>query len=193
MCCDKKKKKKKKETNSFDKISTNVTLLLLSSFSCVRLCATPQTAAHQAPPSLGFSRQEHWSGLPFPSPMHESEKWKGSCSVVSNFATPWTAAHQAPPSLGLSRQEYWSGVPLPSPNVTLRHNKWGWPAKYSKNYSRVQKDAEMKYLLWPHFSKLGEHWLHGIPEGQTHLSGLQWMFRGHKLWELPRTLFGIMK
>jgi len=30
-------------------------------------------AAHQAPPSLGFSRQEHWSGLPFPSPIHESE------------------------------------------------------------------------------------------------------------------------
>ena len=30
-------------------------------------------AAHQSPPSLGFSRQEHWSGLPFPSPMHESE------------------------------------------------------------------------------------------------------------------------
>ena len=37
----------------------------------------------QAPPSLGFSRQEHWSGLPFPSPMHESEKWKWSHSVVS--------------------------------------------------------------------------------------------------------------
>ena len=49
-------------------------LLLLSHFSRVRLCATPQTAAHQAPPSLGFSRQEHWSGLPFPSPMHGSEK-----------------------------------------------------------------------------------------------------------------------
>ena len=48
-------------------------LLLLIRFSCVRLCATPQMAAHQAPPSLGFSRQEHWSGLPFPSPMHESE------------------------------------------------------------------------------------------------------------------------
>ena len=38
--------------------------------------------AHQAPPSLGFSRQEHWSGLPFPSPMHESEKSKRSCSVA---------------------------------------------------------------------------------------------------------------
>ena len=34
----------------------------------------PETEAHQAPLSLGFSRQEHWSGLPFPSPMHESEK-----------------------------------------------------------------------------------------------------------------------
>ena len=44
-------------------------LLLLSCFSHVRLCATPKTAAHQALPSLGFSRQEHWSGLPFPSPM----------------------------------------------------------------------------------------------------------------------------
>ena len=53
---------------------TNLLLLLLSRVSCVRLCVTPQTAAHQAPPSLGFSRQEHWSGLPFPSPMHESEK-----------------------------------------------------------------------------------------------------------------------
>ena len=49
-------------------------LLLLCRFSRVRLCATPRTAAYQAPPSLGFSRQEHWSGLPFPSPMHESGK-----------------------------------------------------------------------------------------------------------------------
>ena len=63
-------------------------LLLLSCFSRVWLCATPQMAAHQALPSLGFSRQEHWSGLPFPSPMHESEKWKWSCSVVSNSSQP---------------------------------------------------------------------------------------------------------
>ena len=45
-------------------------------------------AAHQAPRSLGFSRQEHWSGLPFPSPMHESEKWKWSRSVVSYSLRP---------------------------------------------------------------------------------------------------------
>jgi len=55
------------------KAVTNL-LLLLSRFSRVQLCATPWTAAHQAPPSLGFSRQEHWSGLPSPSPMNESEK-----------------------------------------------------------------------------------------------------------------------
>ena len=54
------------------------------SLSRVRLCATPEPAAHQVLPSLGFSRQEHWSGLPFPSPKHESEKWKGSRSVVSD-------------------------------------------------------------------------------------------------------------
>ena len=59
-------------------------LLLLSRFSRVQLCATPQREAHQAPPSLGFSRQEHWSWLPFPSPMQESEKWKWSRSVMSN-------------------------------------------------------------------------------------------------------------
>ena len=59
-------------------------LLLLIRFSRVRLCATPEMAAHRAPPSLGFSRQEHWSGLLFPSPMHESEKWKWSCLVVSD-------------------------------------------------------------------------------------------------------------
>ena len=45
-------------------------------------------AAHQAPPSLGFSRQKHWSGLPFPSPMSESEKWKWSRSVVSDSEQP---------------------------------------------------------------------------------------------------------
>ena len=48
-------------------------LLLLSRFSHVRLCAAPQTAVYQAPPSLVFSRQEHWSGLTFPSPTRESE------------------------------------------------------------------------------------------------------------------------
>ena len=52
----------------------------MKSLSGVRLFVTPWTAAHQAPRSLGFSRQEHWSGLPFPVP----NAWKWSRSVVSN-------------------------------------------------------------------------------------------------------------
>ena len=56
-------------------------LLLLSYFSRVQLCVTPETAAQQAP--LGFSRQEHWSGLPFPSLMRESEVAQ-SCPTLSD-------------------------------------------------------------------------------------------------------------
>ena len=62
--------------NSIDIYTLLLLLLLLSRFSCVRLCVTPWTAAHQAPLSLGFYRQEHWSGLPFPSLVQESEKCK---------------------------------------------------------------------------------------------------------------------
>ena len=43
--------------------------------SCPTLC-NPTDGSHQAPPSLGFSRQEYWSGLPFLSPVHGSEKCK---------------------------------------------------------------------------------------------------------------------
>ena len=78
------------------------------SLSRVRLCATPWTAAHQASRSMGFSRQEHWSALPFPSPMRESEVAQ-SCLTLSN-----PLAYQALPSMGFSGQQYWSGVPLPS-------------------------------------------------------------------------------
>ena len=64
--------------NNTRKDAQHHSFFFLSHFSRVRLCATPQTAAHQATLSLGFSRQAHWSGLPFPSPMREREKWKWS-------------------------------------------------------------------------------------------------------------------
>ena len=80
--------------------------------SYLTLC-DPIDSSHQALLSLGFSRQEYWSGLPFPSPMY-------AC-MLSRFihvrlcVTLWTAAHQAPLSTGFSRQEHWSGLPFPSP------------------------------------------------------------------------------
>ena len=54
---------------------------------CPTLC-DPTDGSPPGSPSLGFSRQEHWSGLPFPSPMHESEKWKRSRSVISDSSRP---------------------------------------------------------------------------------------------------------
>ena len=84
-------------------------MLLLSRFSRVRLCVTPETAAHQAPRSLGLSRQEHWSGLPFPSPVHEVKSESEAAQSCPTLRDPRTAAHQAPPSVGFSRQEHWGG------------------------------------------------------------------------------------
>ena len=54
----------------------------VKSLSCVRLLATPWTAAYQAPPSMGFSWQEYWSGVPLPSPIIPKKNgqrvWKDS-------------------------------------------------------------------------------------------------------------------
>ena len=91
--------------------------LLLSHFSRVWLCATPEMTAHQVPPSLGFSRQEHWSGLPFPSPMHESENESEVAQSGPTLSNPMDCSLPGPSSMGFSRQEYWSGVPLPSPLI----------------------------------------------------------------------------
>ena len=114
----------------------------MKSLSRVRHFATPWTVAYQAPPSMGFSRQEYQSGLPFPSPgdlpdpgIKPGPPTLGACSLscwttrekgkvkslsrVQLFATPWTVAYQAPLSMGFSRQEYQSGLLFPSPGNLL--------------------------------------------------------------------------
>ena len=54
----------------------------MKSLSHVRLLATPWTAAYQAPLSMGFSRQEYWSGVPLPSPEFEPKKVKTRVSLL---------------------------------------------------------------------------------------------------------------
>ena len=103
--------------------------------SCPTLC-DPIDGSQPGSPSLGFSRQEYWSGLSFPSPMHESEKWKWSCSAVSNSLTPRTAAYQTPPPMGFSRHEYWSGVTLPSLEFNANVH-WMSLRRYSKCISQT--------------------------------------------------------
>ena len=64
------------------------------SLSRVRLLATPWTAAYQAPPSMGFSRQEYWSGVPLPSPKQTLIDIKGEIDsdtiIVGDFNPPLT-------------------------------------------------------------------------------------------------------
>ena len=57
---------------------------MLSHFRHVQLFATPRTVAHQAPLSIGFSRQEYWSGLPFPSPGDLPESGIEPASLMSD-------------------------------------------------------------------------------------------------------------
>ena len=114
-------------------------LLLLSRFSRVRLCATPETAAHQAPLSLGVSRQEYWSGLPFPSPMHEGEKWRWSRSVLYDSERP----HGLQPT-GLLRPRDFPGK---STGVGCHHD------------CTIHKSAELRKI--PTLNKFP-----GVPEGK---------------------------
>ena len=70
-------------------------MLLLSHFSRVRLCATSETAAHQAPQSLEFSRQEHWSGLHF---FLQWWKWKVKAKSLGRVQLAATLGTAAPGS-----------------------------------------------------------------------------------------------
>ena len=86
---------------------------MLHRFSRVRLCATPQTAAHQVSRPWDSPGKNTGVGCHF---LFQCMKVKSESEVAQScptLATPWTAAHQAPPSMGFSKQEYWSGVPLP--------------------------------------------------------------------------------
>ena len=118
-------------------------LLLLSRFSCVRLCVTPEMAAHQASPSLGFSRQEHWNGLPFPSPMHESEKWKWSRSVMSDSSDPMDCSLPGSSVHGIFQAKVleWGAIAWESRhrrNVPQHNKNYIWQT-HSKHYSQWQK------------------------------------------------------
>ena len=73
-----------------------ILLLLLSCQLCRTLC-DPIDGSPPGSPTPGILQQEHWSGLPFPSPMHESEKWKWSHSVVSDSSRPHGRFGSRPP------------------------------------------------------------------------------------------------
>ena len=110
-----------------------VLLLLVSHVSRVRLCVTPQTAAHQAPHPWDSPGKNTGVGCHF---LLQCMKVKvKSLSHARLFETSWTAAYQAPLSMVFSRQEYWSGVPLPSPTDGAIK-------------TQLAKFAEALHILW---------------------------------------------
>ena len=90
-------------------------LLLLSLFSRVRLCATPETAATRLPRPWGSPGKNTGGGCHFLLQCMQVKSESEVAQSCPTLATPWIAAYQALPPMGFSRQEYWSGVPLPSP------------------------------------------------------------------------------
>ena len=110
------------------------TVCVSSSLSCVRLCATPWTAAHQAPLSMEFSRQEYWSGLPFPSP--GKWKWKWSCLVMSDSLRPVDCS---PPSSSIH------GI--------LQTRILEWVAiSFSRGSSRPRDWTQVSHIVGKHFN-----------------------------------------
>jgi len=114
--------------------------MLLLLFSCVQLFGTPQTVAHQAPLSMGFPRQEYWSGchcllqrilpnqgsnlcllhwqadsLPLSHQGNCILQYAKSLQLCPTLCDPIDGSPPGFPSLGFSRQEHWSGLPFPSP------------------------------------------------------------------------------
>ena len=126
--------------------------------SCPTLC-DPLDSSPPGSPSLGFSRQEHWRGLPFPSPMHESEKWKWSHSVVSDPQRPHGLSLPGSSIHGIfqARVLEWGAIAF--------SNAWKWKVKV-KSLSRVRPSvtpwtAAFQVLLSMGFSRQ-EYWS-GVP------------------------------
>ena len=107
--------------------------LLLSRVSRVWLCATPQMAAHQALLSLGFSRQKHWRGLPFYSPVHACMHAK-SLQLCPTLCDPIDGSLPGSPIPGIlqARTLEWVAISF--------SNAWKWKAKV-KSLSHVWPSA----------------------------------------------------
>ena len=144
----------------------------VKSLSHVQFFTTSWTAAHQAPPSMGFSRQEYWSGVPLPLP------WGGhlplaslknafvvavpSLSHVWFFATPWTAVHQASLSFTISQSLLMSVESvMPSNHLVLCRSLLLLPSIFPS--VRVFSNELALRIRWPKF--------------QLQRQSFQWIFR----------------
>ena len=94
----------------------------VKSLGRVQLSATPWTAAHQAPPSMGFSRLKYWSGVPLPSPKDQFAAAAAAAAAKSlqscpTLCDPVDGSPPGSPVPGILQQEHCSGLPFPSPSI----------------------------------------------------------------------------
>ena len=113
----------------------------------VWLFVTPWTAAYQAPLSMGFPRQEYWSGVPLPSPRYGYAAAAAQLlQLCPTLCDPIDSSPPGSPSLGFSRQEHWSGLPFPSP--VQESEKWKWSHSVV-SYSQRPHGLQPTRLLHP--------------------------------------------
>ena len=125
-------------------------LLLLSHFSCVWLCATPWTAAYQAPPSMGFSRQEYWSGVPLPSPKYMAFWLNYACSLGFNsYLWHGASAPSKSPFIGTH-----------SPDTFGRLQRVSLSSSWMKSFSSPHGSSVWSPLCFPLSLPLLPSWLH---------------------------------
>ena len=122
----------------------------VKSLSRVRLFKTPWTAAYQAPPSMGFSRQEYWSGLLFPPPgdlpsprikLIDFLHWWADSLPLNHREAPWVALNN-----GKIRMSFFSSQS--SHNHTIKRKCW---VNKTKHISWLQDFSELlicPYILW---------------------------------------------
>ena len=104
------------------------------SLSRVGLFATPWTAAYQAPPSMGFSRQEYWSGVPLPSPDYESTS-PYTLTLLDALAGRWMIPYD------------WRTVAkacLPGGEFLLRLAEYGKLARLQSAENKTSNDAQLR-------------------------------------------------
>ena len=131
---------------------------------CRTLCDPMDYIARQGPLSVKFSRQEYWSGLPFPSPMQESEKWKWSYSVVSDSQRP----HGLQPTRLLHPWDF----PGKSTGVGCHCLLWGYSLQGLKRlrHDFVTKQQQQS-IVWRNGTLLASPVVHGVT---GHFSSCVW-------------------
>ena len=107
----------------------------VKSLSQVQLLATPWTAAHQAPPSMGFSRQEYWSGLPLPSPLLQmTNRHMERCSKTTNYYRD-------------ANQNYITPVRMAMIKMSTKNKCWG-EHEEKRNFLKCWWECRLLQPLW---------------------------------------------